>query len=117
MEEVKIITWLYQLRILRSINDSNNEFLAAIASSLTKGASKTRETRSKPKIRHTRGAQYGLGCGGASQAVTWIPVSVSEIHLDMSLEQPDTQNQPRMAVRVTDGEIMYILWLLMIFIL
>ena len=25
MEEVKVITWLHRLRILRSINDSNNE--------------------------------------------------------------------------------------------
>ena len=39
------------------------------------------------------------------------------MHPDMSLEHPDTQNQPRTAARVTDGEIMYILWLLMIFIL
>ena len=31
------------------------------------------------------------------------------IHPDMSLEQPDTQNQPRTAARVTDGEIMNIL--------
>ena len=31
------------------------------------------------------------------------------IHLDMSLEQPDTQNQLRTAAHVTDGEIMNIL--------
>ena len=31
------------------------------------------------------------------------------IHPDMSLEQPDTPNQPRTAARVTDGEIMNIL--------
>ena len=39
------------------------------------------------------------------------------IHPDMSLEHPNTQNQPRTAARVTDGEIMNILWLLMMFIL
>ena len=43
----------------------------------TKGASKTRDPRSEPKLRHTRPRQHGLGCGGAPQAVTWIPVSVS----------------------------------------
>ena len=42
-----------------------------------KGASKTRDSRSVSKLRHTRPRQYGLGCGGASDAVTWIPVSVS----------------------------------------
>ena len=42
-----------------------------------KGALKTRDSRSVSKLRHTRPRQYGLGCGGASQAVTWIPVSVS----------------------------------------
>ena len=31
------------------------------------------------------------------------------IHPDMSLEHPNTQNQPRTAARVTDGEIMNIL--------
>ena len=31
------------------------------------------------------------------------------IHPDMSLEHPETKNQPRTAARVTDGEIMYIL--------
>ena len=31
------------------------------------------------------------------------------IHPDMSLEHPDTQNQPRTAAHVTDGEIMNIL--------
>ena len=45
--------------------------------SLPKGASKTRDPRSEPKLRHTRPRQHGLGCGGAPQAVTWIPVSVS----------------------------------------
>ena len=75
----------------------------------TKGASKTRDPRSDSKLRHTRPRQHGLGCVGASQAVTWIPVSVSEIHPDMSLEQPDTPNQPRTAARVADGEIMNIL--------
>ena len=75
----------------------------------TKGASKTRGPRLEPKLCDTRGPQYGLECCDASQAVTWIPVSVSEIHPDMSLEHPDTQNQPRTAARVTDGEIMYIL--------
>ena len=39
------------------------------------------------------------------------------IHPDMSLEHPDTQNQPRTAARMTDGKIMYILWLIIIFIL
>ena len=42
-----------------------------------KGASKTRDSRSVSKLRHTRGGQCGLGCGGAPDAVTWIPVSVS----------------------------------------
>ena len=42
-----------------------------------KGASKTRDSRSVSKLRHTRPQQYSLGCGGASEAVTWIPVSVS----------------------------------------
>ena len=42
-----------------------------------KGASKTRDSRSVSKLRHTRPRQYGLGCGGAPDAVTWIPVSVS----------------------------------------
>ena len=42
-----------------------------------KGASKVRDPRSVSKLRHTRGPQYGLGCGGDSEAVTWIPVSVS----------------------------------------
>ena len=68
-----------------------------------KGASKTRDPRSVSKLRHTRPRQYGLGCGGASDAVTWIPVSVSEIHPDMSLEHPVTQNQPRTAAHMTDG--------------
>ena len=36
-----------------------------------------RDPRSKPKLHHTRGPQYGLECCEASQAVTWIPVSVS----------------------------------------
>ena len=31
------------------------------------------------------------------------------MHPDMSLEHPETKNQPRTAARVTDGEIMYIL--------
>ena len=31
------------------------------------------------------------------------------MHPDMSLEQPDSQNQQRMAARLIDGEIMYIL--------
>ena len=42
-----------------------------------KGASKTRDSRSVSKLRHTRPRQYGLGCGRAPDAVTWIPVSVS----------------------------------------
>ena len=48
-----------------------------MVNSLPKGASKTRDPRSEPKLRHTRPRQHGLGCGGAPQAVTWIPVSVS----------------------------------------
>ena len=44
---------------------------------LAKGASKIRDSRSVSKLRHTRPLQYGLGCGGDSEAVTWIPVSVS----------------------------------------
>ena len=42
-----------------------------------KGASKVSDPRSVSKLRHTRGPQYGLGCGGDSEAVMWIPVSVS----------------------------------------
>ena len=45
---------------------------SGISSRLPKGASKTRDSRSVSKLRHTRGPQHGLGCGGASQAVTWI---------------------------------------------
>ena len=87
-----------------------------VNNSVSKGASKTRDPRSEPDfwlIREPwRVANLWRSCPKLRRQSPGYQYQSQWIHLDMSLEHPETQNQPRTAARVTDGEIMYILWLL-----
>ena len=70
----------------------------------------------KPVIRGRSRSSATLGHGNVASDVAELrrqspgyQYQYQWIHPDMSLEQPDTQNQPRTAARVADGEIMNIL--------
>ena len=73
--------------------------VSTVSTKEAKGASKTRDSRSVSKLRHTRGPQHGLGCGGASQAVTWI----RELHTHATI-QASSSRDSRLWLLIMEGK-------------